>query len=249
MLEDRTTVIQFSGGRDSLVLLHTQRHRLQEPNVFVLYADSGNAFDHVRQFVFGTGLFHGIKIAVVGPETSSLEWTEQEGLPSDIVPAWAAPDTAWMNRVPPRQIVQSPINCCARNLWIPMQQFIHRVGATLVLRGTRQVDYHRGIKNGTEFGVEYDSPLWDWSDDEIEQYIETHDLILPEHYPRVKESLDCWGCTAYLNTPAGLARLRYIKQHHADKWSILSDRLRRLRGVVADESRGFGEMLKEIEHG
>jgi phosphoadenosine phosphosulfate reductase len=238
-------ILQYSGGMDSLALLYLARPHLDK--ITVLYGDPGATFPHVLEHIHQTCDRLGAKLRIVYPDMPVQQWHEVNGLPSDIVPLWATAEMAKVGAAP-KQLIQSTMSCCWRMLWLPMMQAIQDSGATLVLRGAKLADERRGVASGhlDERGVQYDSPLWDWTDEDVRAYLAAQNAPLPHQYAFLKDSLDCSVCTGHMAHYAK-DRLSYIKTHHPKVWPDLADRLRRVRAAVADEHERIGSVLSVVE--
>lgn len=228
-------ILQFSGGKDSLALLLLARPYLDR--IQVCFVDSGAVVPHVLDFIDEVCDRLQIRLTRIRPPVDVLVATERDGLPSDMVPAWRAPDAAWINKQAPGQKIQSPVTCCKTTLWDPMYAHVQRSGIKLVLRGVKRVDAHRGVGPGTvdEHGIEYAAPIWDWDNDRVMAYIAEQGFEPAEQYPEVVDSMDCWSCTGYTTAHYGPAKLRYMRQHYPGLWSALKDRLRRVRTAIAED--------------
>ncbi len=202
--------------------------------ITVLHADAGASYPHVRRFVEKTCDDLGVKLEVVSPVISVEEYTEKFGLPSDIVPVWVDSANRAYLRDEPEQMLQSPFQCCRAMLWNPMAKFIRDSGATLVLRAAKAADAHRGVPPGhVEDGVTYDSPVWNWTDEDVFTYLEREGVELPEHYKyHPIDSLDCWCCTAYSGDGVMASRMKYTREKYPELWPDLAYRQAVVRRTV-----------------
>lgn len=226
-------ILQFSGGKDSLATLYLARPFLDK--ITVMFCDTGATFPHVLDFVNRTCDRLGANLQIVRPQIPVAEYTEQAGLPSDIVPAWATADVAQYLEKKPRQLLQSPMTCCGEMLFKPVYQAVLESGVKLVIRGAKKADKRVGVPPGhvDANGIEYASPVWDWGDAEVYWYLKTQGVFLPEHYGDVPDSLDCWLCTAHMPYGPAAAKLRYTKEHYPKLWPEVRERLGRVREAVA----------------
>lgn len=232
-------VLQFSGGKDSTALMHVARPWLDR--IRVVFCDPGHTLPHVLAHVHATCRALGVKLDLIEHDEKIEAFHERVGLPSDIVPAWSAPDAAWIVSAGVPQRLQSPVNCCGRRLYDPMTAYIRDSGTTLVLRGSKKADIRVGVPDGhVEDGVEYRSPLWGWTDEDVYRFHREHGIAIPAHYAAgaaggVNDSLDCWSCTGHLTFGTGAGRIRYVREHYPELWPELYRRLGAVRGAIAAE--------------
>ncbi len=234
--------LQFSGGKDSTALIYLARPCLDRITVY--FGDTGAVFPHVRQHVEETCRRLGARLKIVTPEQSIDDYHAAAGLPSDIVPIEAMAEMQPLLAERRPQLIQSYLRCCAAMLWAPMEKAMRRDGHKIVLRGSKRCDRRVGVGPvHSEHGVEYRSPLWEWSDERVMAYLAAEDARLPAHYSAVPDSLDCWLCTAHL-AHHGEAKLRWMREHHPELWRGTRARLRRLEAALATEracvSAAFG---------
>lgn len=237
-------VLEFSGGKDSTALLYVARPYLDR--ITVIHADSGAEFPHVTKFVHETCAKLGAKLHIVHPEMPIREYMREQGLPSDIVPVEADSGIAKLLHLSPAQPLQSYLRCCGSMLLMPMHRAVTELGATLVLRGVKKCDTRKGVGPGTVLdGVEYGAPIWDWSHDDVFAYLEAEGVELPDHYATVKDSLDCWLCTAH-QAHYGAEKLRYVREHYPDLWPELRERSRAVHHAVAQELDRLAPAVAEL---
>ena len=240
--------IQFSGGKDSLALLHLWRENLRDPRVTVLFSDTGAVYPHVAEFVWQTCADLGARLEIVRPDEGIRAYHAREGLPADILPVWNTADLAPVLR-DRRPLLQSVMRCCGAMLLAPMDRAIRQGGYTDVIRGAKASDKRRGVAPGyVEDGITYWSPLWDWDDERVFEYLETVGATLPRHYPAVIDSLDCHLCPAHMGFGSGRQKLAWTREHCPDLWPELRDNVRAVHEILmAEHSVVFGEMRESID--
>ena len=219
-------VLSFSGGKDSLVCLHLCRS--YRDKLTVAWVNTGAAFPHMAKFIRkATEDFNFVEL-----KSDQDAWIEQYGLPSDMVPVvnsiWsirrdpAAPD-------PPQTLLQPWTSCCAKLRFTPLLEYLGKSDATLFLHGQRRSDgggFCADSRPGA--AVEICKLLWEWSDNDILDYIGKHGIELPEQYGHgVVDSLDCWNCTARGGDSTALneAKLAYMARRYPNLFEKLKLRM------------------------
>lgn len=226
-------LLHFSGGKDSRAMLELARPWLDR--IEVLFVEAGATFPHVRAYVENTCTALGAKLTVVEATEPLDAYHARLGLPADVVPYWASPSAVAHRSSAPRVKLQEPLRCCAARLWEPAQRYIRESGHTLVLRGSKACDERVGVPDRhVEDGIEYRSPLWGWSHEDVLAFLEREGIDLPQHYADgVVDSLDCWSCTAHLPYH-GAAKLAWMRQHTPDLFERLKPRLSLVQMATAD---------------
>lgn len=229
------TVLQFSGGKDSLACLYLLKPRWND--LTVVWVNTGAAFpetlalmERVQQMV---PHFH---------EVRSRQNIEEEGYPTDVVPLAA---TSWGHFYEASHGLkfQSRYSCCGAALWGPTQRAMREMGATTIIRGQKRSDAKKSpIRSGQIIdGVRYEFPLESWTDADVLAYLAEIGVDLPANYAGMSTGLDCWNCTAYLSENAG--RLAYMAERHPDKHRLVKDVLLQLDRTLRHETQPLRDSL------
>lgn len=201
------TVLQFSGGKDSLACLYLLEE--QWDSLIVAWVNTGATFPETL------ALMERIREQVPDfREVKSSQSIRQRGYPVDMVPVIAGP-IGEMTEDYRGPRFQSRYECCGHSLWAPLKEALKEWGATVVIRGQKRADARRiPLPNGAVVeGIEYRFPLEDWSDERVLAYLERKGVPLPDNYQQMSTGLDCWNCTAYLQENAG--KLEYLERYPA----------------------------------
>lgn len=211
-----------------------------DPDAVAVYIDTGNSFPHVRQYVIDMCKKFGVELFIRGPERPVLDWQNDNGLPSDIVPWDATPMMRGMAKKNFTNKIVPYSACCTVNIWQPLMAAIAEIGAGEVIRGSKAADDKVGVPDGytDDNGVRYTSPLWDWTDDDVFAYIEKAGIELPEQYASGTDSLDCWCCTAYMG-PHGAARMAYMEKAYPELYRQAKPRVDRVKSTVKEAVNYF----------
>jgi len=221
-------VLQLSGGKDSLACLHLAKPWWDK--ITVMWTNTGDSFpETVEQMA-------AIKAMVptfLEVRTDQPAQIRENGWPSDVIPVRATRFGRLLTSEDEAPVIQGWPLCCGANIWTPMFEATVRLGATLVIRGTRKSD-RRAAKSDTEVicGVTYHCPIWDWTAAEVFAHLDYHGL-LPAHYSETETSLDCMHCTAYLDENA--KKMRFIERKYSAVSVEIQTRLRTMRDLVSSE--------------
>lgn len=230
-----TTVLQFSGGKDSLACLQLLKPRWHE--IIVCWVNTGMAFPETVDFMERIRMqvphFH---------EVRSTQTIQQDGYPADVMPV--ARSTFGQLVEPSRAPrFQSRYVCCGAALWIPMAQAMRELSATVVIRGQKGSDALRSPHTrGLQDGIDYQFPLHNWTDEEVYAYLQREQVELPPNYRYMNTSLDCWNCTAYLEENRG--KFDYLRVHHPEKHRFLTARLHELADALDSAAEPLHQILE-----
>lgn len=209
-----TTVLQFSGGKDSLACLYLLKEYWDK--IIVLWVNTGACYPETLEQMENIKKMVPHFVEVKSDQPSHIE---EYGLPSDLVPI-ANTEIGIACSGEDNIKIHAWSDCCRMNLWEPMQNATKSLGATTVIRGQRGDDLMKSpIKSGTEYdGIKYIFPLQDWSQDDVIQYLDSIGVDLPEYYEWSDTSLDCWNCTAFVGERH--REISNMKHVHPEMWEV-----------------------------
>jgi 3'-phosphoadenosine 5'-phosphosulfate sulfotransferase (PAPS reductase)/FAD synthetase len=233
-----TTVLQFSGGKDSLACLYLLKARWHE--ITVAWTNTGAAFPETIEYMQ--------RIRSLVPhfmEIAGRQNIAQEGHPADLLPTVR---TALGQAIAakPAARFQSRWACCSAGIWQPMHQAMKAMGAKVIIRGQKRSDNLKApIESGfTHDGIRVEFPLADWTDEDVYAFLEREGIELPPNYlAGMRTGLDCWNCTAYLAENAG--KLAYLREHHREKFLQVKAILEELRAATRDDFTHLDNTLRE----
>jgi phosphoadenosine phosphosulfate reductase len=214
--------LSFSGGKDSLACVCLLRKALNRIRIY--HVDTGDLLPEMRESVARVEAFAPDFVRI---ETRVIDWINQYGLPSDLVPHSSHIVGRMMGEN--RASIVSRYDCCYSNLMLPLFERVKRDGCTLLIRGTKQVDMHRLPAGDGEIyqGVELYYPLLRWTNKQVFDYLAVEGVILPRVYEHVTNSPECARCSAWW----GEGRAEYLKKYHPGLWRDYDARLQ----IVIDE--------------
>lgn len=240
-------VLQFSGGKDSTAVLELCRPFLDK--ITAVFVDSGAAFPHIVDFVYAAVQRVGAKFEVVRPLEPQPMSLAKYGLPSDMVPTNNTDLGHYLAGTTGVKI-QPWTECCRRNLWQPMANYLAATGATLVIRGQRDDEAHKGVKSGhIENGVECLLPIEGWTKEDVFAYLDNNTVPMLEQYPEISDGLDCYSCTGWLHfTPDEMKpRLEFVKRNYPLQYKKLLKNLRSIHGVARVELDRLESLYEGVE--
>ena len=228
MIYDRheKIVLQFSGGKDSLACLIMTKPWWNK--ITVMWTNTGDAFPETIQQMAEIRKMVPHFLEVKTGQPSNIR---EKGWPTDILPVRASEFGSAISTEEKIPLIQGYPLCCGANIWNPMFEETLRLGATLVLRGTRWADKLRATKSQTEIvlGVTFYHPIWEWLSKDVLTYVRSEGF-LPLHYRETETSLDCMHCTAYLHENA--KKMRYLQRKHPEASAEVQRRLKAMVGIM-----------------
>ncbi|MHC4067876.1 MAG: phosphoadenosine phosphosulfate reductase domain-containing protein [Planctomycetota bacterium] len=215
-------VLAFSGGKDSLVVLHLCRDYRDQ--IDVCWVNTGAMFPHMEKFTRAAAKdFNFVELS------SDVEaWRREFGDPADVVPTFNSYPGLGIKPFQPRAMLSHWSACCLANRLWPLTSHVAQSGATLWVHGQRRADpVMSGFmpESPPEATVELAGIIQNWSDEDVARYIDEHGIELPSQYsadPPAPRSLECWSCTAMLGEGD---RLNYTRAHHPELYQRLRPRL------------------------
>jgi phosphoadenosine phosphosulfate reductase len=231
--------LQFSGGKDSCVLLHLLEPYLDQ--LTVVWANSGDA---AKETLDQMARVRDLVPHFLEVKSDQPKQIDQFGYPTDIMSIWDSMLGRQLDETRTYKL-QPAISCCWENLFIPLYDAMKEGGFTLVIRGQRDAEAKKApIRSGeSEHGIEYWFPLEDWTDEKLWKYITDAKIELPTNYGVFDSSMDCLRCTAYLEENQG--KLGYLKQYYPAAAAEVAMRLRYIRSSVRAELKHIEEALED----
>jgi phosphoadenosine phosphosulfate reductase len=230
----KNVAFQFSGGKDSLALVHLLRPHWDRLTLY--HVDTGDLLPEVREIVDSV---EAMVPSFVRIETQAADWNERFGLPSDLVPSSCTPLGVKIG-MSDRRLVDR-FECCAFNIMVPMHNAALNDGCTLVIRGTKRADMKRLPAEDGPTGLGYDLwlPLLDWSDEDVFAYLREVGAPICRVYENGVQSPECATCPAWWSE----GRAAYLAKHHP----ALSETYRaKLEVVAAEVAPLWAHLQREI---
>jgi 3'-phosphoadenosine 5'-phosphosulfate sulfotransferase (PAPS reductase)/FAD synthetase len=222
-----TTVLAFSGGKDSWACLWLNRDRLAD--IVVVWANTGKNHPELLATI--------AKAKAICPNFFELQVERDkqnalEGLPADVVPIdWTA--IGQLHTTPKAVKVQSYIQCCYANIAGPINDFCRANGITEIIAGQRNDEGHKSTaRNGTvNEGVTRIHPIEDWTEKQVLEFVGQH-MELPEHFKFKHSSMDCYDCTAYRKDSQD--RIKHMASNNPDLYLAYATRRQQLHDALTE---------------
>ena len=238
-------IIYFSGGKDSLAVLHMFK---DDPDLeCAFFGDTGDVYPHMMEFVVSTCKKFNVPLEIIKAKMSQEKYHAEFGYPSDMVPTVRSPDAKSTSKNGGEQRLQSYLQCCANMCWLPMQE---RSLGKVVYRGIKKCDEQgtdvvNGFTNPIS-GIQYINPIYDWTDDMVFDYLKKNNVEVARHYKQVNVSLDCIHCTAFTHSPSAVDRLRWTKENYPSYWPEIKRRFRVVNEAIKEEAKLIDEPFEFV---
>lgn len=216
------TALQFSGGKDSLACLYLNKHRWDQ--IYVVWLDTGAAYQETYDYMMRWKERLPYFVHLKSNQPADIE---KNGWPVDVLPVGNTHlgRAITGNKGP---LMQSHLECCARNIWFPLFQGTIDLGVKTIIKGQRAEDRRKSVAtDGLSFaGVTFEMPIQDWTEKQVYAYLKEVGAELPPGYKEgEKTGRDCWDCTAYLD-----------------------DNMKRISNLPRKKQEIVWERLSEIDH-
>jgi phosphoadenosine phosphosulfate reductase len=178
--------IAFSGGKDSLVVLHIALD--VNPNLPVVYNNTTVEFPETLQYVGELEKKWGFKVHMTSSHVPFFKAVKEKG--------WASHENRW---------------CCKPYKDEPAYQFMSTQGFKAEITGTTRTEsiYRRSlspikIPKKEPFMIRV-NPIYDWNEWEVWRYIKENGLPYNPLYDKGYRRIGCWCCP--INGPTHYKRL------------------------------------------
>lgn len=229
-------ILAFSGGKDSLACLYLLEKEWHD--LTVVWVNTGAYFEEDLQRIESIRKMVPNFIEII---TNQAKQVEENGYPVDLLPVRHDRDIQTLV-CEEKPKLQSFLRCCASNISMPLHDWAIKNGVTEIIRGQKNADKLKGIVRDGDVidGIKYTLPIQEWTHQQVREYLGDR---LPKHYDYVGGGLDCWTCTAYLHENQG--KMRYIKEHHPEKYREVNRRLRQIKIYIDEEYKHLENSIKE----
>lgn len=224
-----STALHFSGGKDSLACLYLNRHRWHD--IHVVWLNTGAVYPEMQAYMdrWRERLPNFVEIKSDQPRQIAAN-----GWPSDVVPVNATRFArSFLKTDAP--LIQSYLECCAQNIWLPLHKGTLELGVTEIIKGQRADDARKApVRDGDKIdGITYRFPIEGWTEAQVFSYLHEIEADMPPGYAQgEKTGRDCWDCTAYLDE-----NRQRIRNLPCDKRRVVEERLAAIRKTIDENWR------------
>ena len=223
--------LHFSGGRDSLAVLHLLQPHWGRMTVY--WCNSGDVYPEVVDLMrhYAAILPRFVEVAGRQPQVVA-----QFGIPSDVVPITNTADgLRATNQTGP--LIQDRFSCCARSIMMPMHERMVADQITLLIRGQRENDLVKAPTRSGDVidGFELFFPIEHWTSQQVNDYLMHQGVPLPSFYESMQETPDCKTCSAYWHTNHSA----YRAKHNPEAHGIAQARLDAINGAMHEHIIAF----------
>lgn len=216
----------FSGGNDSLACTHYIMEKTDLPVEFVVYLDTGVGLPENEEYVRDICNKFDWDLEVVETTESYEEIVKEHGFPG---PA--------SHKYMYIMLKERALHALNRK----EKYYGTRCGLYTGVRqheSKRRMGHVKEVHEGNVF--DWYAPLYDWTDDDVEEYREKYNLPENPTYKKIHRSGDCF-CGAYANRDGELIDL---EAHYPEMY----DKLMEIEEAVK-ENNGEGETISYWGHG
>lgn len=227
---------QFSGGKDSTATLFYLRKYWHRMTVY--FCESGDSMPETIAVVD--------QVAALLPRFVVIQGRVKEvraefGNPTDLLP-WTSSHAAHVLNTGYTPIMQDRVACCFRSVMEPMHNRMVADEITLVIRGQKDSDTHKGpLRSGmVSSGIEFFYPLQDWTDEQCFAFMRENGVEPQRFYQEgITHSGDCISCTAWCEDD----RASYLKKYYP---LVFQDYKKNIRVIADAASNIINNINKEL---
>ena len=210
-------IFYCSFGKDSSAVLHGLEPWLHK--TMVVFLDCGGMYPDITKWAddYGKGL---PKYMHVNAEGSIWDAIRSRGWPVDVSVANIGKlgASVMIEEEASRHKVREYTECINERIWLPAYVFSQMYQPDLFISGERKEDRPfatkedwairtSGVKNSIR-------PIFDWTDSDVWEYIDAHEIDLPKTYQgRQEDRRDCFACLGHNLT---IDRIKYLKEEYPD---------------------------------
>ena len=246
--ESKKPIFFCSFGKDSSAVLHALKPWLYK--TMVVFIDCGGAFPDVVEWADEAGAklphyFHIHPTNDIWKEIRSKGWS----VDMEFADLGRHSDTIRQVEVAGRHKTRPWTQCVYERLWIPGFVFTQMYKPDLYISGEKKSDrpYANDWETRTNGIANSLRPVFNWTDDEVWEYIDENKIELPVAYNhRDADRRDCYLCFG-----AGLTvnRIKFLKEQYPDLYNKVfhEEGFAELVPVMVDQLKKAFEVWSDIQ--
>lgn len=240
LFRDCKVALQFSGGKDSLVLLSLLQPYWDRLTVY--YCNSGDSFPETDRLIAAVKAIvpHFVEVQGRRPLVE-----RHFGWPSDLLTPSSTDFGQMVGETGPT--LTDRYTCCSLSIMQPMHERMKADGIEVILRGQRNSDRLKSpVVNGQAidgFSIIY--PIADFSEQQVFDYLVDNCIEIPPFYAEgMTSGGDCLHCTAWLEH----GQHKYVAKHHPQAAAVVFQRLEEIKRAADDKYKRLLQALGEKQH-
>lgn len=237
LCKTKKVALQFSGGKDSLALLHKMQPYWNDLTVY--YCNSGDTFPEIDELISAVKSIVPNFVEVQGRQPL----VEQiHGWASDLLTPSSTHFGAMVGDVGPA--LTDRYTCCFLSMMEPMHERMRADGIEVIVRGQRDSDRLRSPVGTGEFkdGFLIVYPLASFSEEDVFEYLKLHEIPVPRFYTEgMTSGGDCLHCTAWLEH----GQAKYLTKFHPQAAKVVFHRLDEIKKAADDKYKRLCKALEE----
>lgn len=235
----RRVALQFSGGKDSLVLVYLLHDYIQA-GMPVYWTNTGDNLPETLNVV-NTMRAHIPNFIEV--KSDVLSWKAQHGICSDATTAQSSWGGAAYGMSDVRLVGR--FECCWFNRLQPMHQRVLDDGVEVVIRGTKLSDYGKVPAVGKTDVYDVMLPLVHWSKEQVFEFLDSVDAPRNPIYQVISAASlpDCFHCSAAW----GDHKSAYLREFHPGAMKEYKTDLLTIRAELQKRVRDLENELLECD--
>jgi len=237
LCKSKKVALQFSGGKDSLALLHLMQPYWNDLTVY--YCNSGDTFPEIDQLIDAVKSIVPNFVEVKGRKPLVEQF---HGWASDLLTPSSTHFGAMVGDEGPA--LTDRYTCCTLSLMEPMHERMHADEIEVIIRGQRNSDRLKSpvVSGQVHDGFEIYFPLADFTEEQVFAYLKEHGIPVPRFYTEgMTSGGDCLHCTAWLEH----GQAKYLKKFHPQAAKVVFHRLEEIKKAADDKYKRLCKALQE----
>jgi len=192
----KNPAVAFSGGKDSIVVLHLVRQLM--PNILVIFDNTGVEFPETIRYIKTLAKDWNLNLVEVRPDTSFWKIISKKGYPIG-----GRGSQFFMKKMQEDTGIKIGNKCCYELKEKPVKRLVKEKEIDLIFVGNRVHESVMRKFNLADFGaIRFSSvyntviswPIFFFTEKDVWEYIKRHDLPINPLYNMGYKRVGCWAC-------------------------------------------------------